>query len=257
MGPAFEVQGQGPTVVFVHNAGTDCGLWAPVVERLVGRFTCVALDLPGFGESPAPQDPCLGAYVDAVGQVVDEVGPVAGLVGHCVGGAACWELVRRRPEVTRRLVLSAPATLATMQAGPYGVLQRHLPGHPRRDRVALWLARAGLGFGPTRRLVVRSQTRHVTEHLDACHGRADHLESLHGLLHRFDSFGVLDEADARPAVPTMLLWGRWNRVLPVARMEPVAEVVQPVEEHVLEAGHLAMVDEPGRFADLVARFVGG
>lgn len=258
MAVAFEAQGRGPVLILVHNAGTDRGLWRPLVDRLAHRFTLVSLDLPGFGASPPAADPTLRAHADAVGEVLDEVGPVAGLVGHCVGGAAVWDLALRRPEAVPRLVLSAPATLATMRAGPYGLLQRHLPGHARRDRLAMASARAVLGLGPTRRAIVRSQTRAtgaVRRHIDRCHARPDHLESLHRLLHRFDTFAGLDRPEARPPMPTLLLWGRRNRVLPVARMGAVAEVVRPQAQAVLEAGHLAMLDVPDAFAAQLTGFL--
>ena len=255
---AFEERGVGPTLLFVHNAGTDRHLWGPVVDRLASRFRCVSLDLPGFGASPPVEEPTLRAHADAVAWVVGRVGGVDALVGHCVGGAACWDLARRRPELVPRLVLSAPATLATMQAGPYGVLQRNLPGHPRRDRLALAAARAVLGFSATRWAVVRSQTRvrgGARSHLDHCHARPDHLDSLHRLLHHFDSFGVLDEPEAAVSMPTMLLWGSRNRVLPVSRMAAVAWGLRPAEQHVLPAGHLAMLDEPDAFAERVEGFL--
>ena len=46
--------GQGPAILFLHGIPTGGRLWDLVVERLQKHFTCIVVDLPGFGQSPPP-----------------------------------------------------------------------------------------------------------------------------------------------------------------------------------------------------------
>ena len=48
---AYSDTGRGPVLLFAHGLGSDRTRWAPIIERLEGDFRCVAVDLPGHGES--------------------------------------------------------------------------------------------------------------------------------------------------------------------------------------------------------------
>jgi pimeloyl-ACP methyl ester carboxylesterase len=51
---AYEACGDGPPVVFLHGLTFNRTSWRPIVERLCARFACLAIDLPGHGDSPGP-----------------------------------------------------------------------------------------------------------------------------------------------------------------------------------------------------------
>ncbi len=46
-------EGSGPTLLFVHPGVGWSFMYSEIIQELHGRFRCVALDLPGFGLSPA------------------------------------------------------------------------------------------------------------------------------------------------------------------------------------------------------------
>jgi len=50
-------RGDGPPIVFVHGMGTSAATWERCMGLLADRFTVVAVDLLGHGESPVPDDP--------------------------------------------------------------------------------------------------------------------------------------------------------------------------------------------------------
>jgi pimeloyl-ACP methyl ester carboxylesterase len=82
---AYADEGTGPPIVFLHGIGSDHRRWAPFVEQLRADVRCVAVDLPGFGESPAEGCDALSAAA-AVHEVVDRLGLVQpALVGHSLG----------------------------------------------------------------------------------------------------------------------------------------------------------------------------
>lgn len=92
--------GSGPILLLLHGWPEFWRTWEPVMQRLSDRFTLVAPDLRGFGESDKPAGPWgaedhardMLALMDALAP-----GPV-GVVGHDVGGAVMLPLARSAPE---------------------------------------------------------------------------------------------------------------------------------------------------------------
>ena len=79
---AYEACGDGPPVVFLHGLTFNRTTWRPIVERLSDRFACIAIDLPGHGDSPGPPR-TLAEVAAVVHDLLAELGidrPV--VVGH-------------------------------------------------------------------------------------------------------------------------------------------------------------------------------
>jgi pimeloyl-ACP methyl ester carboxylesterase len=101
-GVAFHVArvGQGRPLLLLHGWPEFWLTWEPVMERLADRFTLIAPDLRGFGDSDKPDGPFgpeqhaadMLALIDALGL------ERAGVVGHDVGGAVMQPLARLAPE---------------------------------------------------------------------------------------------------------------------------------------------------------------
>jgi pimeloyl-ACP methyl ester carboxylesterase len=91
--------GTGPTLVLVHGLGSEWHAWAPVLARLRRERDVIALDLPGFGQSPSlPTDtaPTATALAEAVAAFLDALGIArAHLAGNSLGGWVALELARR------------------------------------------------------------------------------------------------------------------------------------------------------------------
>ena len=101
-GAAFHVTrtGKGPPLLLLHGWPEFWLTWEPVMLRLADRFTLIAPDLRGFGDSDKPAGPFgpddhaadMLALLDALG-----IGR-AGIVGHDVGGAVMQPLARKAPD---------------------------------------------------------------------------------------------------------------------------------------------------------------
>ena len=99
-----EVTGtEAPKVVALHGWGRRGKDFASTLEGL----DSVALDLPGFGASPAPEH-VIGAegYADIVAPFLEEFDRPPVLVGHSFGGRVSVCLAARRPELVAGLVLT-------------------------------------------------------------------------------------------------------------------------------------------------------
>lgn len=102
-------EGVGAPVLLVHGLGASHHDWVHQIPVLAQRYRVLAVDLPGFGASPAqPGLRSLAQYADAVLAELDRRGiaELHGLAGHSMGGAIALEMALRAPQRVARLVLA-------------------------------------------------------------------------------------------------------------------------------------------------------
>ncbi|KRP85636.1 alpha/beta hydrolase [Bradyrhizobium pachyrhizi] len=101
-GAAFHVArtGTGKPLLLLHGWPEFWLTWKPVMARLAGRYTLIAPDLRGFGDSDKPEGPYgPDQHTDDMLALLDVLGiDKAGVVGHDVGGAVMQPLARKAPE---------------------------------------------------------------------------------------------------------------------------------------------------------------
>lgn len=89
-------EGSGEPLLLIHGIGSDLHVWEPVLSELGSHFDVIAVDLPGFGESPplpAGVTPTPAALASAVAELLDELGlDRAHLAGNSLGGWVALEL---------------------------------------------------------------------------------------------------------------------------------------------------------------------
>jgi pimeloyl-ACP methyl ester carboxylesterase len=92
---AYDRVGSGPPLVLLHPLGADRRVWQPVLGRLSAQRDCIAVDLPGFGESPALAGPAHpGDLARVVGVLLRDLGVAPGgahLAGNSLGGWVAFE----------------------------------------------------------------------------------------------------------------------------------------------------------------------
>ncbi|MFG2717537.1 alpha/beta fold hydrolase [Streptomyces sp. NPDC048416] len=98
--------------LYVHGLGGSSQNWSALMALLADRLDGEALDLPGFGDSPPPDDGnySLTGHARAVIRLLDASGrgPVH-LVGNSLGGAVSTRVAAVRPDLVRTLTLISPA----------------------------------------------------------------------------------------------------------------------------------------------------
>src|SRR5262245_36091915 len=109
----YEEQGpaNGAIAILIHGWSSSTFTWAPVLPSLSKRYRCIAVDLPGFGKSPAPKEPpTIAGYADLIASLIESLSerPVL-LLGHSMGGQISATLALRHPLLVERLVLLNPA----------------------------------------------------------------------------------------------------------------------------------------------------
>src|SRR5215216_7585741 len=103
----YRIAGDGPPVVLVHGMVNSSRHWENVALRLADRYTVVAPDLLGHGESAAVRgDYSLGAHACSIRDLLTTIGiDRATIVGHSLGGGIAMQFFYQFPQRVERLAL--------------------------------------------------------------------------------------------------------------------------------------------------------
>ncbi|GAA5702222.1 MULTISPECIES: alpha/beta fold hydrolase [Streptomyces] len=246
--------GAGEPLLLLHGIGHHRQAWDPVVDILATERDVIAVDLPGFGESPALPDglrhdlstvvPVLGALCEALGIERPHV------AGNSLGGLLALELGREK--LVRSVTALSPAGFWTpverryafgvLMAMRQGARQLPLPVVERLSRTAV--GRAALTSTIYARPGRRSPEAVVAETLALANAAAFSETLKAGTTVQF--------TDDIPAVPVTVAWGTKDRLL-VRRQGVRAKQIIPRARLVRlpGCGHVPMNDDPA----LVARVV--
>src|SRR5688500_15716095 len=94
---AYERTGDGPALVLLHGFAVDSRMWRPQIESLSDKFTVIAWDAPGAGQSSdLPETFGIGEWADCLAGILDAAGiQLAHIVGLSWGGILAQEFYRR------------------------------------------------------------------------------------------------------------------------------------------------------------------
>lgn len=104
-------QGEGsPALVFLHYFGGSSKAWTEVITQLQHEAHCIALDLPGFGDSEPIASSTVESIATCVAALVKQLQIKQYiLVGHSMGGKIALAMATTHPVGLRSLVLLAPS----------------------------------------------------------------------------------------------------------------------------------------------------
>lgn len=247
---AFQRAGSGPAIVFLHGFILDSRSWQPQVDGLSDRFTVLAWDAPGTGESDDPPDSFgIEDWADSLAGVLDTAGiDRASVAGLSWGGLLAQEFYRRHSARVISLVL----------AGTYAGWKGSLPAPVREQRLAACIEDSSL-----------PADEFVRTYLPGMLGDAPNPvveDELGRIMADFHPGGfrlmarALARADTRdllPAikVPTLLIWGDADKRSPLGVGEAMREAIPGATLTVIRgAGHLSNLERPAEFNRIVREF---
>jgi pimeloyl-ACP methyl ester carboxylesterase len=102
--------GKGPGLILLHGYAETSRMWRPIIPRLAERFTVIAPDLPGIGDSDIPQSPVDMKWAAArIHDLVRSLGiQTAEVVGHDIGLMVAYAYAAQYPtEVTKLALMDA------------------------------------------------------------------------------------------------------------------------------------------------------
>jgi pyruvate dehydrogenase E2 component (dihydrolipoamide acetyltransferase) len=235
-------------VLLLHGFGADLNTWMFTQPALAEGRQVIALDLPGHGGSARRLD---GVDAESLAAIVDHARNALGierlhLVGHSMGGGIAISFALRKPERVATLTLISSASLGPEINGAF------IDGfvHAARRGEAIEALKL-LVHDPA--LVSRTMVEDVLRYK-----RLDGVpEALAAFAEEWFPGGrqrvALSDAVAALKLPVQIIWGRDDRIIPVAHAEGLASHL-PV--HILEqTGHLPHMEKAGEVSRLIKRLI--
>src|SRR4051794_14036742 len=104
---SYRQAGWGPVIMLIHGIAGSSDTWEDVIEPLAERYTVIAPDLLGHGDSAKPRgDYSLGAYASGLRDLLLALGHErCSVVGHSLGGGVAMQMAYQFPERVERLAL--------------------------------------------------------------------------------------------------------------------------------------------------------
>ena len=264
---AYRIAGSGPALLLLHGIGDSSASWAPLMRPLAEHFTVIAPDLLGHGESAKPRaDYSVAAYANGMRDLLDVLGiDKATVVGHSLGGGVAAQLAYQHPTRVARLALVASGGVAkevspflrlasTPMADVFLPLLRLPPARLAAMAGIELLRRSGTDIGRDAEELGR-----VLDALPDVATRGAFSRTLRSVVDwRGQVVTMLDRSYLTEAMPVLLIWGAHDAVIPVAHAH-IAHAAMPGSrlEVFDEAGHFPHHQDPERFLELLAGFIGG
>src|SRR4051812_15566524 len=262
---SYLIAGEGPPILLIHGIAGRSEQWLDSMALLAESHTVVAPDLLGHGKSAKPRgDYSLGAYASGLRDLLSALGHERGtIVGHSLGGGVAMQLAYQFPDRCERLVLESSGGLG--REVHFLLRAAALPGSefvlPVLAANRLLGAAHALG-GVVRRLGLRAGPD--LEELWRGFSSLGDVEARHAFIHSLRA--VIDpggqRVDARDRiylaerVPTMLMWGERDPIIPVRHGRAAAELIPGSRFEVFpDSGHFPHRDEPRRFVKVLSDFM--
>ena len=262
---AYVRTGSGPALLLLHGLGADHTTWDRVIDQLARRYTVVAPDLLGHGQSAKPRaDYSVGGYANGMRDLLTvlDIDKVT-VLGHSFGGGVAMQFAYQFPERTERLILVGSGGLGPDVTPVIRAITtpgfEYLMGPLTAPGVRQVVATAMRGLKKTR----------IKEFRDF-----DEVATIYETFRDFDARSAIchvtravvdwrgqivtmaDRAYLTEEMPLCVIWGADDRVIPARHATMAAELAPGARvEIVSNAGHFPHKDHPERFVRIVNDFI--
>jgi len=274
--PIYNINGQDIHVIeegapgrqvalLIHGWSSSWYAMSPLIGLLAQRFRVLAVDLPGYGQSPRlPERTTIPQYADLLAELIAQVsdGPAV-LVGHSMGGMTSVTMALRHPVLVERMVLLGPTITGKLSryinavVSPITLLERFGLGSlivsfvergivglsDRIMRPASFAERTGITADDYRRL--REDARRP--------GQGKVRAECYFAMRDNNLSGQLSKVES----PALVIWGAEDNTVPLRDAGVIADEWPAADLRILpKAGHWPQFEAPQATRRLVAAYLG-
>lgn len=262
---AFRTAGSGPPLLLIHGIGDNSDTWETVFEELARDYTVIAPDLLGHGRSDRPRaDYSIAAFACGMRDLISVLDfDRVTVVGHSLGGGIAMQFAYQFPERCERLALVCtggvgPKThplfhvVATPGVETFLPLLR-MPGVKQTGSIGLKL----LHWLDTDLGKDAADLMRVFDALPDSPARSAFLRTLRAAVDRRGQvITMLDRCYLAEGMPTLLIWGRRDAIIPVDQAQLVHEAMPGSRLEIFDdAGHFPHHADPERFLAVLRDFM--
>ena len=254
----YRVAGDGPPVVLIHGMVNTSKHWERVALQLAGRYTVVAPDLIGHGDSAAVRgDYSLGAHACSIRDLLTTIGiDRATVVGHSLGGGIAMQFFYQFPQRVERLALVSSGGLGH-EVSPL-LRGAALPGATagiwlvanRRVRAAIDRAGERMRARGSPKGVYLQAIARAMRPLQEAAERQAFLQTLRAVIDiRGQHVSAMDRLYLLGELPTLIVWGERDNTIPLAHGRAAHEQIPNSRFVTLpKAAHFPNLEDPDGLA---------
>jgi pimeloyl-ACP methyl ester carboxylesterase len=264
---AFRIAGSGPVILLIHGIGDNSTTWTTVQAKLAQRFTVIAVDLLGHGQSDKPRaDYSIAAYANGMRDLLSVLDiERATVIGHSLGGGVAMQFTYQFPQLVERLVLvgaggvtkdvNVALRLASLPMGSEALALLRLP--LVLPALQIFGRAAGLVLGSTAVGRDLPDVLRILADLPEPMASSAFTRTLRAVVDwRGQSVTMLDRCYLTQSVPVQIIWGAEDVVVPVSHARMAHAAMPGSRLEIFErSGHFPFHDDPDRFIEIVERFI--
>ncbi|MDS3862428.1 alpha/beta fold hydrolase [Thermosynechococcaceae cyanobacterium BACA0444] len=252
----------GSPIVLLHGAGSSIEAWSRNIHALAQSHQVYAFDMVGSGLSDKPfanysleyQGQFLRDFINALKL------QRAAFVGHSMGASLALKLTLESPEQVEKLVLVSTfglgreISIASRLLAAFPLIVHLSQPSPRNVKLILQQNVYNLKSVPNEWIEMRSEAFKLPGRKQAF---VSFLKSNINLLGvRRSVFRPIVSSLANVTVPTLIIWGKQDKIVPVAHAHIAARQIPNAHLHVFDqCGHWAQFEHPQEFNQLVVEFL--
>ncbi len=251
--------------ILIHGWSSSWYAVSPLMGLLAQRFHVMAIDLPGYGQSPAfPERTTIPKYAELLADFIEQVsdGPVV-LVGHSMGGMIGLTLALKYPVLVERMVLLSPTISGRLSnfintlIYPITLLERFGLG----SVLVTSVERTVVGLTDRLMRPISFAERSDIHSQDYEQLRQDARRPGQGRV-RAECFQAMLENDLSGRLqqletPALIIWGAEDNTVPLRDAGVVADEYKTADLRIIpKAGHWAQFETPDVTRRYIAAYLG-
>lgn len=251
--------------ILIHGWSSSSFAMSPLIPLLSRRFRCIAVDLPGYGESPPLRERAtIGRYAQIIGRLITGLSEhPAVLVAHSMGGMISATLALQIPQLVDRMVLLCPTISGRLSfwintfVSPITMLERF----PLFSRLLALLEPSMLYVTDSLMKPASFAERSAISEADYLRLRADARRPGQGRV-RAECFVAMQNQDLSGRLreletPALVIWGAEDNTVPLRDAGVIADEWRSADLRIVpKAGHWPHFETPDVTLRYIASYLG-